>query len=462
MRISKFILGIVAIGGILSLTGCDKDLNDASINPNDPSDVPPGLLLSGAASDLAYTHGGDFARFTAIFTHHLDGTSRQFGDSYQEYNMAQNDFNTNWNNVYSALTNLSKLKTKSDDNGYDHYSGISRILLAFEIMEASDVFGAMPFSEAFQENANLTPKFDSQEALYANCEKMLDESFVKLAKPSGLTEPGSDDFIYKGNLSKWTKFGHALKARLYLHKSKRDASNYGKALAEVNMSFSAAVDEARYYYPGGTGSAPMQQFAGARGDASGGLGYANIAASFKDTLRLRTFCNILDAAVLQPSGAVAADFQDNFPDADNHPYFTANQALALISYAELMFIKAECLIKTGGSDTDVRAALKAGIDASFVYTGHTSSDANDYTAQPNVLGGSATITVQDVVTQKYLALFCEPEVFTDWRRTGFPALTSNSSSKPIPRRFYYPQNESDLNPNTPAATLSDRVWWDIL
>jgi hypothetical protein len=462
MRLYKFLLGIATIGSFLTLTSCEKDLNDASVNPNDPADVPPGLLLTGATSDLAYTHGGDFARFTGIFTHHLDGTDRQFSDSYQKYNMAQNDFNTNWNNVYSALTNLAKLKSKSDASGYDHYAGISRILLAFEIMEASDVYGAMPFSEAFQENDNLTPKFDSQEALYATCERMLGEALISLGKPKGLTEPGSDDFIYKGDLAKWGKFAHAIKARLYLHKSKRDVTNYAKALAEVALSFSAAADEARYPYPGGTGSAPMQQFFSSRGGyASGGYGYADIAASFQDTVRMRIFCNILDPAVLDATGAVTGGFQDNFSDYEAHPYFTANQALPLISFAELMFIKAECLIKTGGTDSDVRTATKAGIDASFVYAGSAGAAAT-YTAQTSVLGGTAALTLQDVITQKYLALFCEPEVFTDWRRTGFPALTSNSTSKPIPRRFYYPQNESDLNPNTPAATLNDRLWWDIL
>ena len=460
MRLYKFIIGIVAIGGFITLTGCDKDLNDAAINPNDPSDASPSVLLAGAMSDLAYTHGGDFTRFTSVFTHHLDGIDRQFSDSYQEYNMAQNDFNTNWTNVYSVLTNMSRLKNKADAGGSYHYAGVARTLLAFEIMEASDVYGAMPFSDAFQEVANLTPKFDTQEALYANCEKMLDEAIILLGKPRTTLEPGNDDFIYNGSISKWIKFAHALKARLYLHKSKRDASNYAKALAEVNLSFGSAADEARYHYPGGTGAAPMQQFASARGDVAGGLGYANIAVTFNDTLRLRSFCNILETAVIV-SGAIVPEFQDNFADSEAHPYFTSNQALPLISFAELMFIKAECLIKTGGSDASVRAATKAGIDESFVYAGYSTADADAYTAQTNVLGSFATITVQDVITQKYLALFTEPEVFTDWRRTGFPALTSNSTSKPIPRRFYYPQNESDLNPNTPAATLSDRVWWDI-
>jgi hypothetical protein len=58
-------------------------------------------------------------------------------------------------------------------------------------------------------------------------------------------------------------------------------------------------------------------------------------------------------------------------------------------------------------------------------------------------------------------LYADPEVFTDWRRTGFPVLTPTTGTA-IPRRLVYPQSEFDLNSNTPKnGTLFTRVGWDI-
>ena len=64
------------------------------------------------------------------------------------------------------------------------------------------------------------------------------------------------------------------------------------------------------------------------------------------------------------------------------------------------------------------------------------------------------------MNQKYIALFQDPELFNDWRRTSFPTLTPNTGST-IPRRYPYPQKELNLNSNTPSATIFGKVDWDI-
>jgi hypothetical protein len=69
------------------------------------------------------------------------------------------------------------------------------------------------------------------------------------------------------------------------------------------------------------------------------------------------------------------------------------------------------------------------------------------------------------MTQKYLGLFMQVEVFNDWRRTGIPSLTTsadNVTNDIIPRRYPYPISERLENPkNYPAEVkITDRVWWD--
>ncbi|GAC1538259.1 MAG: hypothetical protein NVS3B15_18140 [Sediminibacterium sp.] len=56
------------------------------------------------------------------------------------------------------------------------------------------------------------------------------------------------------------------------------------------------------------------------------------------------------------------------------------------------------------------------------------------------------------------------EPWTDWRRTGYPAIVkvSNAVTTDIPRSLPYPQSEIDANKNAPPqkANLLVRVFWD--
>jgi hypothetical protein len=71
-------------------------------------------------------------------------------------------------------------------------------------------------------------------------------------------------------------------------------------------------------------------------------------------------------------------------------------------------------------------------------------------------------------------LFEFHECWTNWRRSGTPALTpvnypGNFTSGQIPRREVYPTSESSTNPNNLKSavgglsggdTWTARVWWD--
>ena len=67
------------------------------------------------------------------------------------------------------------------------------------------------------------------------------------------------------------------------------------------------------------------------------------------------------------------------------------------------------------------------------------------------------------MTQKYIAMFMDPEVFSDWRRTGIPELDPNTGAN-VPRRLPYAETAVLYNENTPSpadVTIYDRVDWDV-
>jgi hypothetical protein len=67
------------------------------------------------------------------------------------------------------------------------------------------------------------------------------------------------------------------------------------------------------------------------------------------------------------------------------------------------------------------------------------------------------------MNQKYICMFTQPEVYADWRRTGFPKLTPNPNgiTSGIPRRLATSLDERVNNPNaTVVQDVMKPVWWD--
>jgi Starch-binding associating with outer membrane/Susd and RagB outer membrane lipoprotein len=426
---------------LLSLSSCEKFFGDVNIDPNAPNDASPAAILLTAETRLVYTIGGDFSRFGSVFTQHVDGYDRQFA-GYQNYTFVPGDFGTAWSNLYSGvLADLKQLKTKADAGKLDAYGGVARVLEAHALMMIADYFGDAPYSNGLDAEKTFQPTYDTQAQLYTTILTLLAEARTKLAAPvAGANRAVANDIIYGGKTAQWVKYANVLAARAYLHQGKLDAGNYAKALAELAKGgFTSSADDARFAFAGGgTADAPWSQYNGQRQDILVGARYVKRFTDLADP-RKATYGAALD---------------------EKHPIFTATQAVALATYTEQKFIEAECKLKIATPDAaGAKAAMLEGIKSSFAEAGVT--DAAKYTAYiAQAAVNPATVTLNQVMLQKYLALFADPEVFNDWRRTGIPALTPNLGTF-VPRRFLYPQSELDLNTNAPKGTkLSDRVGWD--
>lgn len=450
----KFRMFLGGILCILLITSCTKQLDEASIDPNVPTAVTPGVQLTAAQGDLAYVLGGDMARYTGMYVQYIngDGGGRQ-PDAWERYSFTSSDFNPAWANTFSGfLKNLTLLKIQSDSLGYYVYGGISRALLAYGLMLATDLWNDIPYTQAFKGSGNLNPEFNTQVAIYDTVFNLLTQALTLLPQTDVLPLPYSNDIMFgtsnpatAGNseVDDWINFVHALRARAYLHLAKKDASNYAKALVEANASnYNSGDNDARFYFfNSSTGSAPMNQYLVSRGDVIFGRTYAAISNTYNNSAR-----------------SVKFDFR-SAPDGVGD-YFVANQALPMLTNVEVQFIKAECLFKTGAPDAQVRTAYLAGIRQSFTDLNVAGSYAA-YVAQPSV-NPPGNLTLTHIMTQKYLSMYLEPESFNDWRRTGIPVLTPNVGTQ-IPRRFLYPQTELDYNSeHTPSGiNIYARVDWDL-
>lgn len=93
--------------------------------------------------------------------------------------------------------------------------------------------------------------------------------------------------------------------------------------------------------------------------------------------------------------------------------------------------------------------------------------------------GTFNEKLEQISTQKWagLCFIDEYEVFSTWRRTGYPALVptnypGNLSGGTIPRRMVIGPNEQNSNSENYMAAmtrqggsnyniLTNRVWWDV-
>src|SRR5947209_8986220 len=138
----------------IAQASCKKELfTSANENPNAPSTVTPANLLPGVETSLAYTQGGDIARYTSMLTQQDVGFSRQ-SQAYYTYIFTSVDFDTPWGNMFtSVLGNNRDLLHKSDSLGYHIYSGLGRIIEAYCLQLLVDEWGKIPYTEALQGDA---------------------------------------------------------------------------------------------------------------------------------------------------------------------------------------------------------------------------------------------------------------------------------------------------------------------
>lgn len=431
-------ISFVAIFTLLFATSCDDYLEGLNENPNSPSTVPITVLMPAAQVNVVDVTGGAFSRFASVIVQSTEGVDRQWAsiNDYSQMNPAT--YNTAWNNIYeNILVELAQIKNDANALGYGQYEGATNVLLAYTLMMATDVWGDMPYTEALNGVDNLNPVFDTQATIYSEVNSLLTSGITLLSGSDGGLALGAEDLIYGGDVTLWTRAANSLLARMHLHQG-----NYAQALTAAAAGLASSADNMGYTYPSDANPAQWFRFNRDReGDIAFHPTLRGIMTGLNDTDRL---------AVLDNSFTTT------------HPYLTSTHTQELITYRELKFLEAEALLETGGSAAAIRDAYLAGIEASFAEVG-ASAGYDAYVAQATIDPGVGNITLEMIMTQKYIGLFTHPELFTDWRRTGIPALTATRGTI-VPRRFHYGSDELLFNSNAPAeddiSIFTSRVAWD--
>ena len=471
-NIMKITLGFILIS-VISLTSCKKWIDtDVNISPNNPVDVPVHLLLAGVQAEMAYTMmGNDVVRPTNMWLQYLNGNSRQ-SLTQGRYAYKAADVNNLWNTAYAGIMmDLVQMldKTKDEDGNIvsPHYSGVAKVLLAWNLVLVSDLYGDIPYIEAFLGEENLTPKLDSQSDIYGVAQAFLTEAIADFAVEESIVSPDEEDMFYEGDLDMWTALAWALKAKYELNTSEAGGSfanvlTYAdNAMNVENSPFTSNAGNMSFTFNGDFTS-PLFQFNDERGDVQMATTFVDFLIADGD-LRIGEY--VAENEDEDYVGSEPGTDQSGPAYSDMGDYVMADDAtIYMMTYSELLFIIAEAELRGGVLADAYQAYLDAGVASVMQVTDELQVDVEAdswYSGVLELTGGAADLDLEQLMYQKYLAGFGTPTAFNDYRRVGFPILSAPSEATgPMPLRFPYPQNEIDYNENISFISLSTPVWWD--
>jgi hypothetical protein len=389
-----------------------------------------------------------------------------------------------WPIFFTNLRDNEIVLTQSrNTDAFRVYEGPTLILKAYMAAGLTDLFGDVPYFEAFTgTNGTVTPAYDTQEAIY------MDENGIIDNLNKGITAivnyidaiPLEGDILFNGNLQAWVRFANALKIKHLLRISgKVDVSADLQTLFDNGNYIKTNAENAVFDF---TNSDPNSfRLAQLRiGDFNNFVlseTMEDILIDLNDT-RINT--------LFRPfSNSNSGEFNGllNGVDATSTSVTLANFSLAgtmfredtstldanFITAWEVHFALAEAAVKNLIT-ADAQELYETGVALAFEYW-NTPLPSNYLSGNAAFDAPNAT-PLKQIITQKWIANIINGyDGWVEYRRTGFPELRIISASLNndlIPVRMPYPAEEATLNAenyNTAASktdnnSINSPVWWD--
>lgn len=486
---------------IFSLASCTDDFEEINTNPNDQVvGSNEGLLLGAqinAARELidnVSSFNSGAAKWVQYYNTNLEPTDFVPSNPSEDYN----EFWVYQNLVTQTIPLIERILSNTETTPHPNYKAIALVMKAWMYENMTELMGPIPFSDAQQGEVSEDiqfnkPKFDSQEDILKGTLLLLEEanSTFDLSGDAGVAVIATADAFGSGDILKWKKFTNSLRARILLRISDIDPSfaqtglevifsdptnhpvmesnldNFGMTWEDATGTYS---DPLANYVVNNNGISPlvMTGFLNILGDRQDPRMKVLVAPAVGYTVT-DTYVGLPPAFDdANPSGftGITRDFvsqvSTNYSDIQERP---------ILTYSELLFIKAEAALKGMNVGVTADAAYNDGITANMEELSVDSSEISTYLASTMVVYDTANAWEQ-IITQRYIAQFGQStNTFAMIRRTGFPELDYFSigvyKDEGYPVRIKYPNfmqnfNAENLATATAGVTISNGVFGDNL
>ncbi|MEP6611629.1 MAG: SusD/RagB family nutrient-binding outer membrane lipoprotein [Mucilaginibacter sp.] len=155
------------------------------------------------------------------------------------------DGNENWVSFYNNLSNYNALMdviaASKTPAIYTNITAMIKVLRAYQAIKLSNMYGAMPYSEAgkalYYSPTNkgvLTPKYDSQQAVYLSCLADLKWAVDHLSTTDATQfSIGNGDVLLQNNIAQWIEFANSLRLRAALTVYDKDQADATPQITEA-------------------------------------------------------------------------------------------------------------------------------------------------------------------------------------------------------------------------------------
>jgi len=458
---------------------CKDELAKVNQNQNEAETPQPAYLLTSTIKTTADTYWGVSNNLASslLFVQHWARV--QYTDP-DRYIFTNNDFNEGWSTWYSKsisqLKIIQKLVSNTDNN---NYKGVALVLQSWIFSLLTDAYGEIPYSEAGDIDKYLTPRYETQEAVYKGILNDL-KNAQSLLKVDGEAIQG--DIIYNGKIIKWKHFANSLRLRFALRVADRLPNLAKTTLEEIAAEGSGYINSneeiAQLIYRDAPYRNPVSSSFEARDDYRISKTMVDKLFELKDP-RLSIYADTTKTITAKryiglPNGLTSSEASSIGFDLTSKPgiYFSDPKAPAVIlSYSEVLFGLSEAVSRnfiTGDAADLYQKAIRASLEQYKV----SNDSIVKYLNQPAIKFSPSTYK-KSIGEQKWIALYGQGlEAFAEWRRLDYPQLTpakAGALGGKIPLRFLYPGTEQSLNgvsykeaiARQGANTLLTKLWFDV-
>jgi Starch-binding associating with outer membrane len=492
----KYIL-LLFIAIVFLGSSCKDFLNVNETNPNNASQVAARLVLPASINRVATTLNNP-RRFDFVYLWHgLWSISAGYSQPQNlvQYKLLNSNYQLGFREFYTAANNLDVIEKSSTDPKDVYFVAIAKIMKAYIFQNLVDCWGDVPYAEAFQTGTgNLKPKYEAQQTIYEALVTDLDAAMdlIQNASSDANAVLPAADIMYGGDMTEWQRFANTVKLRMLIHQADmagRTSYITGEIAKSAAYGYLGAGESALvnpgYVISAGKMNPFYETFYNPAGTSqSDGITYYFAGKDAVDYL-VSTNDPRIGKYFLPYSGT---NYAGNF--LGNDPSLVSTQALTsklgyisgdagtmigtptksspLLTDFESLFIQAEAA-QRGLITATAKDLYNSAVTQSFKYTGLTSTAAAAFLSQasPKMNFDNAPNKLEIILTQKWVALdgVAPVEIWTDYRRTGFPlglhfspdAARANDTP---PIRLLYPQDEINVNNDNVLAAYAQQNYVD--
>lgn len=363
-----------------------------------------------------------------------------------------------WTNYYKWATNAKAIYENGVKAGDGNYQAIGLTLQCWIFQILTDAFGDIPVQEAcLGEEGLLYPKFDTQLEVYRAIIDSLDVANKLYVPGNGLKYNDNGDKMYCSSgsdtegMKRWKKFTNSLRMRALLRVIDVPELGAAEKLKEMIENpdiypvFESNEDNAKVYVSGvSPDEAPMTRPSDLSSYKSLSEFFINPLVAWNDP-RLPIFAKTasnydengkeVKSYIGLPSGYdITPAYNASAPNAAN--LATAPQDLMCMTYAEVLFIKAELAFR-GVIEADVKMLYEEAVRAA-IEQWEANVPENYFDNELTEYDG----TLKRIMQQKFYALFfIDYQQWFEYNRTGYPDVPTGpgvDDGNEMPYRYRYP------------------------